>query len=88
MFRFILPHLDGRITDIAIGAKDLAAAFEQFARDWWRPDMTGAIGVWHNHALVARVLPTTDRQTGEIKPFMQELIPIFNTQSNRFACGD
>lgn len=75
MFRFILPRLDGTVIDIAIGARDLPAAFEQFSRDWWRQEMTGSFGVWQNHALVARVLVAMDKTTGDLVPFIQELTP-------------
>lgn len=88
MFRFLCPKLDGTVMDFAIGAADLQAAFEQFARDWWRPEMTGSFGVWQNHALVARVLVAMDKNTGDLVPFMQELAAVAPSQANRFACGD
>jgi hypothetical protein len=55
------PRWYGR--DVPIGATDLDSAFEQYRRYWWNPLTTGAVGVWHNHALVARVLPVFDSDT-------------------------
>jgi hypothetical protein len=75
MFHFILPRPDCSVFHVAIGATDLAAAFDQFQLLWWRPELTGAIGVWQNHALVARVLPICNPQTGELECFLQEIKP-------------
>ena len=88
MFRFILPFPDNTVLNVAIGANDLPAAFEQFTRDWWNCGMTGAIGVWQNHALVARVLVAMDKDTGDLVPYLQEIRGIVPSTANRFACGD
>jgi len=85
MFRFILPRLDGTVLDFAIGAADLPAAFERFARDWWRPEMTGSFGVWKNHALIARVLVGMDRHTGDLVPYLRDIDP---PRQQSLACGD
>lgn len=74
MFHFVFPRSNGTVFHVAIGAASVSVAFEQFARDWWTEDL-GAIGVWHNAALVCRVLPVMQQQTGELEPFMQELKP-------------
>jgi hypothetical protein len=71
MFRFIIPFPDGTVWDVPIGAQDLDGAFEQYRRYWWNPLTTGAIGVWHNHALVTRVLPEFDPDTEENLPKLE-----------------
>lgn len=74
MFFFIMPRPDLTIFHLAIGARDLNHAFEQFQRDWFRPEEhTRAIGVWMNAALIARVLPITDIQTDKLTCFLQEI---------------
>jgi hypothetical protein len=65
MFRFILPRLDGTVMDFAIGSANLPAAFEQSARDWWRPEMVRSLGVWQHHPRIARVLVAIDKNTGD-----------------------
>lgn len=74
VFHFVFPRANGTVFHIAIGATDVNAAFVAFAKDWWTPDL-GAVGVWMNSALVCRVLPIMQKQTGELEPFMQELRP-------------
>jgi hypothetical protein len=72
MFHFVMPRSDCTVFHVALGARDLEHAFEQFQRDWFRAhEHTGSVGVWHNAALTARVLPISNPQTGEIEPFMQ-----------------
>lgn len=73
MFRFIQPQLDGSVIDIAIGAKDLQSACDQFADNWWRPEMTGAWAVFQNHALVARMLPVYNDATGDTTLMYREI---------------
>jgi len=75
MFRFIMPLDDGSVVNVPIGATDLEAAFRLFRRDWWNVEMTRSIGVWHNAALVGRVLPIYDQGTEEMDCFLQELKP-------------
>ena len=75
MFRFIHPFSDGTLSDIMIGARDLDHAFEQYRSEWWRQDMTGCVGIWHNAALTARIVPITNMQTDELEPLLQELKP-------------
>ena len=72
MFRFFRPCLDGSVVDTAIGARDLAAAFDQFRRYHWLCTTPGAIAVFHNHTLVGRVLPELDEASGENVPMLQE----------------
>ena len=74
MFRFIVLLPDGEVQVVMIGARDLDHAFQQFARDFWRPEMHSAIGIWLNSALVGRVLPGSNAD-GEIVPFLQEWPP-------------
>ena len=88
MFRFVFPFQDNTVFNVALGGKDLAAAFDEFRRYWWNPGIPARIGVWHNAALVAAVLPVYNEQTGENDPVMQDLAAIAPSQSNRFACGD
>lgn len=75
MYRFLHPHTNGTLTDIMIGADDLAGAFEQFRAIWWRPNLTGCVGVWRNSCLEARIVPVLNVQTGELEPLLQELKP-------------
>lgn len=75
MFRFILPFEDGTVLNIALGGKDVEAAFSEFRRNWWTVEMTRSIGVWHNAALVGRVLPIYDQGRDEMDCFLQELKP-------------
>jgi hypothetical protein len=76
MFHFIMPRPDCTVFHVAIGARDLEHAFEQFKRDWFRAhEHTYSVGVWHNAALTARILPTMRGETGEIEPFMQIINP-------------
>lgn len=75
MFRFIMPFDDGTVLNIAIGAKDVDAAFHQFRIQWWNCGMSRAIGVWHNAALTHRVLPIYDQGKDEMDCFLQTLSP-------------
>jgi hypothetical protein len=72
MFHFVMPRPDCTVFHVAIGARDLEHAFEQFQRDWFRAhEHTRSLGVWHNSALTARVLPISNPDTGELEPSMQ-----------------
>ena len=89
MYRFIHPYPDGRVFNRVVGGKDLQAAFETFAREHWLPELTSAIGVWHNAALVARVLPAWDNETGEPVPYLKEIDPPPRPDPPcSLACGD
>lgn len=71
-----MPRADGTVYCILIGARDLEQAFQQFRDHWFSPlDHTRSVGVWQEAALVARVLPITDRNTDELTCFLQELKP-------------
>lgn len=87
MFRFMYPQTATTVFDLALGGKDLAAAFKEFADFWWSDTAPGAYAVFHNAALVARVLAEYDEETGRLRPVLQEW-PQPTTESNRFACGD
>jgi hypothetical protein len=59
-----------------IEARDLDHAFGQFRDSRFRvEEHTRSIGVWMNTALVARVLPILQRQSGEMDCFMREHSP-------------
>jgi hypothetical protein len=87
MFRFLHPYPDGRVFNRVVVGSDLQAAFETFVRDHWLPELTGAIGVWHNAALVARVLLAWNSETGDSVPYLIEIDPP-PSHANRFACDD
>jgi hypothetical protein len=71
-----MPRADGTVYHLMLGGRDLDHAFEQFKDSWFEAaDHTRSVGVWMNAALVARVLPITDKQTGELTCFMQPLFP-------------
>ena len=73
MFRFLFPFEDNTVLNIAIGARDLAGAFDQYRRYWHNPGLFGAIAVYHNAALVARVLPILNTETDELEPQLFEI---------------
>lgn len=72
MWHFLLPKPDGSVFHIVLGGKDTAAAFEEFAREYWHEGLTGSIGVWMNHCLCARVTTIVNNDTGEVRPYLQE----------------
>jgi hypothetical protein len=71
MFFFIKPFLDGTVWTVTIGAKDLDEAYDQYRRYHWNVETTGAVGVWMNHALLARVVPVYDEATEENYPKLE-----------------
>ena len=73
MFRFIAPLADNQLFHVALGGRDLYAAFDEFRRHWWQSHIPSAIAVYHNHALVARVLPTLNLETLEMEPRLEML---------------
>lgn len=75
MFRFIMPFEDGTVLNVALGGKDVEAAFAEFRRNWWTVEMTRAVAVFHNSALTHRVLPIYDSGKDEMDCFLQELKP-------------
>ena len=76
MFHFVMPRPDCTVFHVALGARDLEHAFEQFKRDWFRADEhAGSMGVWHNAALTARVLPIRNQHTHELEPIMEIIKP-------------
>lgn len=72
MFRFIIPFQDLSVWDVAIGATDLDAAVDQYLRLYWNPCTVGAIAVFHNHALVGRIIPKSTPETEDNVPLFQE----------------
>jgi hypothetical protein len=60
---------------VAFGGQNVEAAFEQLRREYCRPEMTGAVGVWFNHALIGRVVPIHYVETAALNCFLQELSP-------------
>lgn len=87
MFRFICPSSPTTVFDLALGGKDLAAAFKEFADFWWSDTAPGAYAVFHNHALVARVLAEHDEETDRLRPVLQEW-PLEPRIGSGLACGD
>ena len=76
MFHFVMPRPDCTVFYVALGARDLEHAFEQFKRDWFRTEEhTGSVGVSQNAALTARVLPISNSDTGELELSMQIIKP-------------
>jgi hypothetical protein len=72
MWHFMFPFSDGTASHLILGGNDLAQAYDEFKRYFWNPCTPGAIGVWQNGALVARILPGLDQETGENVPLLQE----------------
>jgi hypothetical protein len=72
VFRFLQPFSDGTVWNVTPGGRDLAEAYDLFRRYWWNPTTVGAIAVYHNAALVARVLPVYNIQTECNDPLFQE----------------
>jgi hypothetical protein len=68
VFRFVLPFSDGTVFNVALGGKDLAEAYSEYKRYYWSCETPGAIAVFHNAALVARVLPVYDEETDSMRP--------------------
>jgi predicted HicB family RNase H-like nuclease len=71
VWRFVIPYADGTIMNVALGGKDIGKAFSELRRYYWNPETPGAIGVWHNYALVARVLPVFNVETERNEPLLQ-----------------
>jgi hypothetical protein len=84
-FRFIHPYTDGRVFNRVGGGKDLRTAFKTFVSDHWIPKLTGAIGVWQEETLVARVLVRHGGKSGKPVPYMREIDP---PPPPSLACGD
>jgi hypothetical protein len=53
-------------------------------REHWLPELTATIGVWHDAALVARVLVARNNESGEPVPYLREIDP----PPRSLACGD
>ena len=74
---------------VASGFRALCACaallLDTFAREHWMPELTGAIGVWLNAALVARVLVAWNSETGDPVPYLREIDP---PRQQSLACGD
>jgi hypothetical protein len=87
-YRFISPSPSGSVIDIALETDDLQAAFDDFAENHWRPEMTGTFAVWCGQRLAARILPLRNAGTGDVAPMYQEFDPSPRSTANRFACGD
>jgi hypothetical protein len=68
VWRFILPFSDGTVFSVALGGKDLAEAYSEYTRYYWSCETPGAIAVFHNAALVGRVLPIYDEATDAMRP--------------------
>lgn len=76
MYHYVRPRADGTIYHLTLGGRDLAHSFVQFASHWWTAgDHTRSTGVWHQAALVARVLTVLNSQMGEVEPFLQVPFP-------------
>lgn len=75
MYRFVILSSDNKAEVICVGGRDLQHAFDTFSRDFWRPEMTSAIGIWRNSALEARVIPRYEIDSEKPHPVL-EILPI------------
>lgn len=72
MYRFLIPFADGSVWNVAIGAKDLTDAVDQYQRYHWNPNTTGAVAVYFNHCLEGRIIPVYDEATDENRPRFEQ----------------
>ncbi len=74
MFRFLRPIYNNNnlsTEDVPIGAVDLESAVRQYNQYWWRQNNVGVVAVFHNHALVGRIIPRYNESTEEVEPEFQ-----------------
>ncbi len=85
-FSFIWHSANAYLFIVSIDAPNLPEAFRDFAHNYWNDDIESAIGVWEGNALVARIVPRFNPDTGRHEPELQ-MFPEAS-KANRFACGD
>lgn len=75
MFCFVSVSNGQVVGNLCFGGHDIHDAYRQFSEFYWRcsNEMNSAIAVFHNSALVGRVLPIMNVHTNEMESFLQEL---------------